>query len=81
MNNENPDIILLQETKILQAKVDANLAKGYARHFNSAVKPGNHGTGAFSKLPILSTKFGIGVAKHDEEGRVITLGNAHYTFF
>ncbi len=70
INNENPDIICLQETKAQQ--VDMHLA-GYNYYWNSAEKKGYSGTAIFTKIKPLSVKKGINQEKHDKEGRVITL--------
>ncbi|EGC29694.1 hypothetical protein DICPUDRAFT_9650, partial [Dictyostelium purpureum] len=70
---ENPDILCLQETKIKPTEVQkSSIPSGYEYHFVSADQAGHHGTGLLTKLKPLSLKFGIGIAKHDTEGRVIT---------
>ena len=46
---------------------------GYTMWFNSAEKKGYSGTAVFAKEPPLSVTFGMGIAEHDHEGRVITL--------
>ena len=40
--------------------------------WNGAEKKGYSGTAVFTRLPVLSVKNGIGIAAHDQEGRVIT---------
>ena len=46
---------------------------GYYQYWNSAVKKGYSGTAVFSKIKPENVNYGIGIEKHDTEGRVITL--------
>jgi len=66
------DIFALQETKMQegQAEVPTN---GYYQYWNSADKKGYSGTAIFSRIKPNSVSYGIGIDKHDHEGRVITL--------
>jgi exodeoxyribonuclease III len=66
-----PDCVCLQETKT-RDKVEVNL-KGYHEYWNHAKKAGYAGTAVFSKIKPQEVTYGIGIPKHDEEGRVITL--------
>lgn len=66
------DVFALQETKMQEGQADIS-AKGYALYLNSAEKKGYSGTAVYSKNKPLSVSFGIGIEKHDKEGRVITL--------
>ncbi|MBS3142502.1 exodeoxyribonuclease III [Candidatus Woesearchaeota archaeon] len=68
----NPDVLCLQETKAHQDDVDA-MMHGYHHIWNSAEKKGYAGTAVFSKVKPLTVAYGIGIAEHDKEGRVITL--------
>ena len=72
INKENPDIICLQETKANQEQVELDLSN-YKQYWNSAVKPGYSGTLILTKIVPLNCYNGIGIEKHDNEGRVITL--------
>lgn len=65
------DVICLQETKLQKGQYDIELP-GYTGYFNAADKKGYSGTAVFSRVPIQSVTMGIGVDKHDHEGRVIT---------
>ena len=71
-NNFDADIFALQETKMQQGQAEVP-AEGYFQYWNSADKKGYSGTAVFSKKEPLSVTFGIGIDKHDHEGRVITL--------
>ena len=66
------DIFALQETKMQEGQADIS-AEGYRLYLNSAEKKGYSGTAVYSKKEPLSGSFGIGIEKHDKEGRVITL--------
>jgi len=69
----NPDILCVQETKAHPDQVDEKLTM-YEHHFwNAAEKKGYAGTAIFSKHKPLNVTYDIGVKKHDNEGRVITL--------
>ena len=69
----NPDIICIQETKAHKEQVDIDLPKYQYQYWNSAVKKGYSGTAIFSKIEPKSVSYGISIEEHDQEGRVITL--------
>ena len=73
------DIFCLQETKMEQGQAELDLA-GYQEYWNSAQKKGYSGTAVFTKKEPLSVTNGIGIEKHDQEGRVITLEFEDYYF-
>ena len=66
------DFFCLQETKLQAGQIDLDLA-GYHQYWNYAEKKGYSGTAIFAKVPAQSVSYGIGIAEHDTEGRVITL--------
>lgn len=66
------DIFALQETKMQPGQAEV-VTDGYHQYWNSAEKKGYSGTAVFSKQQPLSVSYGIGISKHDKEGRVITL--------
>ena len=72
IKTENPDVICIQETKANQEQVELDL-KEYNQYWNSAEKPGYSGTLILTKKKPLNCYNGLGVDKHDNEGRVITL--------
>nr|AAC47024.1 class II apurinic/apyrimidinic(AP)-endonuclease [Dictyostelium discoideum] len=74
VEKENPDVLCLQETKINPSNIKKDqMPKGYEYHFIEADQKGHHGTGVLTKKKPNAITFGIGIAKHDNEGRVITL--------
>ena len=70
-----PDIICLQETKAQDYQVTETLeaVKGYRLFSSSAVRPGYSGTAVLTKTDPLGVTKGIGMEKHDTEGRVLCL--------
>ena len=68
-----PDILCIQETKAHPEQVDLKLLDYPYQYWNSAEKKGYSGTAIFSKIEPLAIKYGLGIKKHDLEGRVITL--------
>lgn len=71
-NKINADIFCVQETKMQEHQFELNI-KDYNIYMNSAVKKGYSGTAIFTKIKPIDVKYGIGIEKHDNEGRVITL--------
>ncbi len=66
------DAVCLQETKMHQEQADLELP-GYQQFWNSAEKKGYSGTAVFTRVLPLNVTYGIGMAEHDSEGRVITV--------
>lgn len=75
LEKHNPDIVCIQETKANEDQVDIDVNKlGYKFvYWNSAEKKGYSGTAIFSKVEPFEVIYGIGIEKHDNEGRVVTL--------
>lgn len=66
------DIFCIQESKLQEGQISLEL-EGYHQYWNYAVKKGYSGTAIFTRVEPLSVSYGIGIAEHDQEGRVITL--------
>ena len=66
------DFICLQETKMERGQAEVDLP-GYHEFWNSAEKKGYSGTAIFAKEEPLSVSYGMGLDRHDHEGRLITL--------
>jgi exodeoxyribonuclease-3 len=70
---EAPDVLCLQETKISSDLVAGFTFDDYPHtYWNCADKKGYSGTAILSKVAPLSVDYGLGIDKHDHEGRVIT---------
>lgn len=65
------DIFCLQETKLQEGQLELELP-GYYQYWNYAQKKGYSGTALFCKQEPQTVAYGIGIAEHDTEGRVIT---------
>lgn len=66
------DIVCVQETKMQQGQVEIAFP-GYEQYWNSAVKKGYSGTAVFARVQPQNVFYGMGMAEHDQEGRIITL--------
>lgn len=66
------DIFCIQETKMQREQSTFDF-KPYYEYWNSAEKKGYSGTAIFTREKPISESYGIGIAAHDNEGRVITL--------
>lgn len=66
------DAFCLQETKLQPEQVEISF-EGYHQYFNSAIRKGYSGTAVFCKKEPLSVSFDLGMDRHNEEGRVITI--------
>ena len=71
-NDVNADIFCLQETKLQEGQIELDL-QSYHQYWNYAEKKGYSGTAIFTKVEPLNVEYGLGIAEHDNEGRVITL--------
>lgn len=73
------DIFCIQESKLQAGQIDLDLPS-YHQYWNYAEKKGYSGTAVFSKEEPVSVSCGMGIEKHDHEGRVITLEFRDYYF-
>ena len=72
----NPDILCLQETKAHpdQLPDEVREVKGYHSYFSSSeVKKGYSGVAVYTKEEPKEVKYGMGILKFDEEGRILEL--------
>ena len=73
LEQEQPDVLCLQETKVSADIINQFIFANYPHiHWNCAEKKGYSGTAILSKVEPLSVSYGLGIDKHDHEGRVIT---------
>lgn len=70
-NDFDADVFCLQEIKLKEGQIDFS-PKGYYCCWNYAEKAGYSGTAMFAKDKPVSVRCGMGIEKHDSEGRVIT---------
>ncbi|KAK1578980.1 hypothetical protein Q3G72_034688 [Acer saccharum] len=74
---EDFDVLCLQETKLQEKDVESireSLIDGYESSFwtCSVSKLGYSGTAIISRVKPVSVTYGLGIADHDSEGRVVT---------
>lgn len=70
--NLDADFFCLQETKMQEGQLDLKF-DGYNSYWNYADKKGYSGTAIFTRHKPLNVSYGLGIDKHDHEGRAITL--------
>lgn len=73
------DIFCLQETKLQEGQIELEL-DGYNQYWNYAERKGYSGTAIFTKKEPISIKYGLGIDRHDTEGRLITLEFENFYF-
>ena len=66
------DVFCLQETKLQEGQIDLAF-DGYESYWDYAEKKGYSGTAVYTRVKPLSARFGLGLDRHDKEGRVVTL--------
>lgn len=79
INDEDPDIISFEETKMQESQLEYNF-DGYFRYMNCAEKKGYSGTMVLTKEKPLSVTYDIKGDDHPKEGRVITLEYPDFYF-
>lgn len=72
VNEEDPDVLCLQETKLQEGQIELDLPQYYT-YWNYAEKKGYSGTAILIKEKPLCATYGLGIPEFDHEGRVITL--------
>lgn len=76
---EQADFICIQETKLQAGQLDLTLP-GYTGYWNYADRKGYSGTAVFARRKPLAVTLGMGLDRHDTEGRLITLEYPEYYF-
>lgn len=73
------DVFAIQESKMQEGQHVLDLP-GYHQYWNYAEKKGYSGTAVFTKQEPATVTYGMGIEKHDHEGRLITLDMGDYYF-
>ncbi|WP_251859686.1 exodeoxyribonuclease III [Clostridium sp. Marseille-Q2269] len=73
IEEEDPDILCIQETKLQENQLEDNIKniEGYHSYFSFAEKKGYSGVATYTREEPISIKRGIGVEKFDSEGRIL----------
>lgn len=83
INEYNPDILCIQETKLQEKDLNDSLKniEGYHSYFSFAERKGYSGVGTYTKQKPLSVKHGIGIEEFDNEGRILITEFENFTLF
>tara|TARA_B100001142_G_scaffold115835_1_gene118075 strand:+ start:774 stop:1547 length:774 start_codon:yes stop_codon:yes gene_type:complete len=83
IENEDPDIICIQETKAKVDQLGSSLIKdhGYHTYWHSAEKPGYSGVATFSKVEPYYVQKGLGIDRFDSEGRVLVTEHENFLLY
>jgi exodeoxyribonuclease-3 len=73
IGTEQPDMLCIQETKAEPSQLtkDIREIQGYKSYFNSAEKKGYSGTALYTKIEPVLVKYGMGIERFDNEGRMV----------
>ena len=80
VSKELPDLLALQEVKMEEGQAELPLPPGYHVYWNSAERKGYSGTAVLARTEPLSVSRGMGVERHDHEGRILTLEYPDFWF-
>jgi exodeoxyribonuclease-3 len=78
------DVLALQETKLQDEQLTKGMRDmdGYASHFSFAsVKKGYSGVATYSRIKPTDVKYGLGIERFDNEGRIIEMDLGDFVFF
>ncbi len=70
---QQPDVLCLQETRAWPEQVNLEIPEGYEMFWGISEKKGYSGTAILTRLKPLRVKEGMGIVKHDQEGRLLTM--------
>ncbi len=73
IEEENPDIVCIQETKLQEDQLNDEIKNinGYKAYFSFAEKKGYSGVATYTKKEPISVKHGLGIESFDSEGRIL----------
>lgn len=78
LQTEQPDVLCLQETRCRPEDIESLWFTDYTTYWNPAQKKGYAGTALFTKRRPMEIGCGLGVPRHDREGRVLTAEYADF---
>lgn len=83
IDEEKPDILCIQETKIQSDQIEDKIKniKGYKSYFSCAERKGYSGVAVYTKEEPISVSYGIGIERFDSEGRILICEYADFTLF
>ena len=83
LEQENPDILCVQETKAQREQLTSELLKdhGYYTFWHSGDRKGYSGVATFCKHQPLYVQEGLGLEKYDKEGRVLITEHDNFLLY
>ena len=83
IEEEDPDIVCIQETKAKVEQLGSSLIEdhGYHTYWHSAEKPGYSGVATFSKVEPYYVQKGLGIDRFDSEGRVLITEHENFLLY
>ena len=83
IEEEDPDILCIQETKAKIDQLGSSLTNdhGYHTYWHSAERPGYSGVATFSKKEPFFVQEGLGIERFDKEGRVLITEHENFLLF
>lgn len=78
------DVLALQETKLQEEQLTDRMREisGYTSYFSLAsIKKGYSGVAAYSRIAPKQVKYGMGIHRFDNEGRILELDLGDFIFF
>ena len=83
LNQEEPDILCIQESKAHKEQLTSEILKdhGYYTYWHSGIKKGYSGVATFCKKKPLYVQEGLGIEKYDIEGRVIVTEHENFLLY
>ena len=83
LENEDPDILCIQETKAYKEQLTSEILKdhGYFTYWHSGLKKGYSGVATFCKEEPLFIQEGLEIKKYDDEGRVLITEHNNFLLY
>lgn len=83
LEEESPDILCLQETKVSQDKITSDLTgiEGYQAIFSPAARAGYSGVAVYAKKKPADVWRGLGIERFDMEGRTLIIDMGPFILF
>ena len=78
------DVFAIQETKLQQSQLTDQMQSinGYESYWSHAsTKKGYSGVATYTRIPAIETRYGIGVDRYDDEGRILETDFGDFVFF
>ena len=83
LEDENPDILCIQETKAHKEQLTSEILEdhGYFTYWHSGERKGYSGVSTFCKGEPVYVQRGLGIDKYDKEGRVLVTEHEHFLLY